>query len=305
MDIFFHPYSLPLTQAIPGTSNSGTPQRQGWLLEYRHQGNVGWGDVAPLPPWGPSLERDELRRFQRAIPQNPHKLEQCHPALQFAWSNAKQWAEGWPNHPLNVPVNALLFGPNLLDQAQTALALGFTCLKLKTTGYSVEQLAESLHRIHSNRAVPISFRLDANRSWTLPEARSFFQLTQDLPIDYVEEPLIHPGEIAQLHAESPVALDETFRENQADPLLQLPQIRALIIKPSLQPLPAMARVPVVISSSFESGVGIYALGQLAASITHLPAGLDTYRWLKRDVLASPLRFDNGRLVLQPTPELAL
>ena len=54
------------------------------------------------------------------------------------------------------------------------------------------------------------------------------------------------------------------------------------------PRPEARRGPVVVSSVFESGVGMRHLVALAAALGDAPAGLDTYRWLAADVLARPL-----------------
>ena len=53
----------------------------------------------------------------------------------------------------------------------------------------------------------------------------------------------------------------------------------------------------VFSSAFESGISLSFYTWLAASASSEPAacGLDTYRYLKRDLLETPFRAENGLL----------
>ena len=71
------------------------------------------------------------------------------------------------------------------------------------------------------------------------------------------------------------------------------------------PRPVERRGPVVVSSVFESGVGMRHLVALAAALGDVPAGLDTYRWLAADVLAEPLAIGGPAVdvaaVLAPNP----
>ena len=54
----------------------------------------------------------------------------------------------------------------------------------------------------------------------------------------------------------------------------------------------------VISSTFESGIGILGLARLAVfACPGIPAGLDTYRWLASDVIRPRLKMSQGRVDL--------
>ena len=61
----------------------------------------------------------------------------------------------------------------------------------------------------------------------------------------------------------------------------------------------------VVSSTFESGVGMRHLVALAAALGDTPAGLDTYRWLADDVLERRLSLAGPTVnvadVLAPNP----
>jgi len=64
----------------------------------------------------------------------------------------------------------------------------------------------------------------------------------------------------------------------------------------------------VISSSFESSLGILTLANLAAAAgdMHIQAGLDTLSWFEKDILKPPLKSSQGTLDLSAfndqTPE---
>ncbi len=140
------------------------------------------------------------------------------------------------------------------------------------------------------------FRLDANGAWSLEEALAFAQAVPPERVAFIEEPLRDAAGYEQFDAASPVgyALDESL-VRQA-PVFR-PGLKALVIKPmalgglrvalDLIALAYRHGRYAVVSSVFESGVGVRQLAALAAARTPgVPAGLDTYAWLDDDV-ASP------------------
>ncbi len=152
-------------------------------------------------------------------------------------------------------------------------------------------------------------RLDANRAWSFKEACIFADLTGIQKIDYIEEPI---NDVTQLDAFSQktrmrVGLDETLSVVRcgirapgrcSSPLAQHEGVIAYILKPMILGLmPCMdwieeARLfkrKAVISSSFESPVGLKVLANLACLSGHI-AGLGTERWFKN---VQPIVGDNG------------
>ena len=52
----------------------------------------------------------------------------------------------------------------------------------------------------------------------------------------------------------------------------------------------------VISSSFESGLGIMAISHLASNLTHYVSyGLDTTKYFDRDIIKNPIKIEHGQL----------
>ena len=133
-------------------------------------------------------------------------------------------------------------------------------------------------------------RLDANCAWSLSECMLFWSLIKGHTknIEYIEEPLSNPDDYIQLPI--PFALDERlamFKEQ----LHTLPYLRAIILKPSLLGFHSceewiykatVLNLNAVISSTFESSIGLFAYARIAQPNTH--CGLGTNSWFKEDLL---------------------
>ena len=115
----------------------------------------------------------------------------------------------------------------------------------------------------------------------------------------------------------PVALDETMVEEPELMYSIEPWVDAVVLKPTLlggfevaRELAAGAEslgIEVVVSSSFESGVGLSAMAHLAAGIDpDIAHGLGTHEWLAEDVLERQVEVAGGRMNIgQAAGELAL
>ena len=155
----------------------------------------------------------------------------------------------------------------------------------------------------------VGLRLDANRAWTFEQATAFAQGVSGCDLEYIEEPLADAAQMPKLVAACnlPVALDESLVGLPIRELREHTYARAVVLKPTLlgglahtlemaQHAHALGMKP-VISSSFESGVGMLALAALASATGRgrVPAGLDTYRMLAADVLQPRLPLDTSEV----------
>lgn len=178
----------------------------------------------------------------------------------------------------------------------------YRTVKVKTSSEPGEALKQA-HAAAEGLGGEVALRFDANRGWTLGQALAFCDGIRDLNVEYLEEPLRDPAGAVELRSRTgvPLAADESLREGEC------PWADVWVIKPTLGPnwLEHLQQASergqrAVISACFESGVGIAGLARLA---TKFPAsaqsacGLDTYRWLARDILDLPLKFAEGRLLL--------
>lgn len=316
-------YRLPLTEPLT-LRGVDIMTREGALVRVQTaDGMTGWGEAAPLPGFSREAVSDvvrEVKRLRRALrdahrsrtaivepkrlmPSTRMALEQACWALE-AQRRGQPLAHLWsPSPRRHVPLNGLLTAATdvgaLMDRAAELQEAGYTAVKLKVGQASV---ADDINAVKAVRAMlneTVDLRLDANRAWSLAEARAFADGIDGCDIAYIEEPLGNPFELDTLAetTDLPIALDETLVGLPLQGLALFPFAVALVLKPTLlggfhrtRQIAAAAVeagwTPVV-SASFESGVGLSGLVALAASIGSeaVPVGLDTYRWLAEDVLA--------------------
>lgn len=216
-------------------------------------------------------------------------------------------------HRTSIPVNGLLWGTQdaVLARAEALLREGYATLKLKVGREPPGEDAETVRALCALCGKAGAVRLDANRAWDVPSAMAFARAIDGCTIDYIEEPLRDPAGLVEFAGRTglPVALDETVVEHGECDLDQWRGARAAVIKPTLlggfEIAMYLARKAInlgmtpVISSSFESPVGLTALGHLAAFVNQdeVAAGLDTWNWFAADLLDAPAPIERGRLNL--------
>ena len=324
-------YSLPLRQALPPLAG-GARARQGWLLQLvTDDQHVDYGEIAPLPglsresppeihaqldavaellpavnPW-PSTPLDVLTRVTRELPRT------CAASVRFgvemALLNVLAARRGSPwHHELDRPwhptiaVNALVSGSEAEQRSAVQLAVdaGYTCLKLKVGHLSAPAAIKHVCEVGERAGSKVALRVDVNRAWALSDALAFAAGCRHCAIAYVEEPVENPEDLATFRKDSGlrVAVDESLvtpNPPPADVWIVKPTLRGGIAA-TLVLAARAAGVELVISSAFESGVGLRALCQLAA-LTHatetVAAGVGTGDWFVRDVLADPLAITHG------------
>jgi o-succinylbenzoate synthase len=132
-------------------------------------------------------------------------------------------------------------------------------------------------------------RIDCNRKWTLQQALAFTSHFQSQDFEYLEEPTSDILEFTK-QSDFPVALDESFRENQT-----IPNARCAVIKPTLSGGIPKTTLPIVLSSSYESSLGILQIARLGSpEIAH---GLDTF---SPDLMNPAITVENGYLTWIPS-----
>lgn len=210
-----------------------------------------------------------------------------------------------------VSVNALLSGSREEIKAQlpSLMEEGYKAIKLKVGRGKTEDDAGLVRQVRSALPDSVSLRLDANRAWQLKEALSFGIAIRDCRIEYIEEPLRDPSELKRFYAETglPLALDETLVEVSPQTLRIPIGVTALILKPSalggvertlqFARLARQHKLKAVISSAFSCGVGLAMEAALAACVNEedVSAGLDTYKWLKEDVVVNRFKIERGQI----------
>lgn len=210
-----------------------------------------------------------------------------------------------PSARTSVPVNALLYGSEeeVVKMARARLNCGFKTFKLKVGRSTIDKDLETVRRVRDAIGSQSVLRLDANRAWEYDDARRFAEAILPFDTAFIEEPLRDWAQLKKLHDETsiPVALDETVSElavsGGSPPTVEdFSFATAAILKPTLTGGLVETRrwadrfnavgVEPVLSSSFESEIGLSGLVALAAAVSGSgwAAGLDTLRYLGGSVL---------------------
>lgn len=314
------PFTLPLVAPLRLGEQTYT-ERSGLLLRVEKDGVVGWGEASPLPGFSPDsfdeahaalgdAEAVATAAYDALAP-DPHAdlfslglPPSAQAAVEGAVLSLIARERGTtvarllnPDAAETVLVNGLLPRADrdeTLARARELAAAGYRAVKLKVGGDAREDAA-FVEVVAETLGPGVALRLDANRAWSKTEALRFADALAGLSIDYVEEPVANPADLLAVAERLPVALDESLVGMQPDSLDWHAYARAVILKPMLlggvvsawrwaEAAQRRGMIPVV-SAAFESGVGTGLNAALAAALGGVvPAGLDPYRWLARDVL---------------------
>ncbi len=258
-------------------------------------GPTGWGEVTAPPP---------------GYPVDPHAARRA--AEEAAWGL-------WPSaRRQRVAVNALV--PALAPEEAAAAAVGavaegYACVKVKVGDEG------SLDRVAAVRdavGAHVALRVDANGAWDLDTAVANLADMAHYDLELVEQPVASLDDLARVRrrVSMPVAADECVRDvGDARHLARLDAADAVVVK--VQPLGGVAAamevveaagVAAVVSSLYETSVGIAAGLALAAALPELPwaCGLGTAALLAGDVVADPLVPVGGELLVRrPVPDPVL
>jgi o-succinylbenzoate synthase len=313
------PYHLPL-RAEWASAQGSFAVRRGWLLRLETDaGLAGWGDCAPLPEHDAGEELEALARALTGMDREAarHCLHSArrHPAVRCAADVALcDLAAQQAGQPLacwlaldaaqqvrcNAALGALDAGAPLRTQA--AIAEGFEVLKLKVGMAPVEHELAMLRQLSADLPAGVTLRLDANRAWSMADARRFIAGMAGLPLDMLEEPLAQPGltglAILQAQTAIPLALDESLPELNLERVLSAAPVQRLVLKPMLlgglqialetAQRARKAGMACVVTTSVDSAAGTLAALHLAAALNNgLHHGLATSGWLKQDAGRAP------------------
>ncbi|RME28476.1 MAG: o-succinylbenzoate synthase, partial [Candidatus Zixiibacteriota bacterium] len=220
-------------------------------------------------------------------------------AVQSSRRQLRERLSETPNR--SVPVNGLLAGTpeQMRERVAALLEAGYRTVKMKVGRGDLDKEVSLVREIRSLLPATIRLRLDANRAWSFDEAVRFCESIRDVDIDYIEEPVSDSSRLVALAAQTniPVALDETLPALSAAELERFRGVSAVVLKPTM--LGGITRTlafvraaekigaRVVISSTFDTGLTVATLAELAAAVCdeQTACGLDTLHWLADDILS--------------------
>ena len=278
-------FALPLKRAFRGVT-----VREGVLFE----GPNGWAEFAPF-----------------ADHSDEHAGRWLTAAIEQAYGE-------WPalvRH--TVPVNAIIPNTDAVTTRQLvdeAIASGCTTIKTKVGNADFDDDVARVAAIREaldDAGVDGAIRIDTNQQWTLQQAIDRIAVLDAIAdgLEYVEQPIAMTDDLAALRkaVDVRIAIDEGIRL-APDPRAAIAAIRdvadVVILKsiPLGGVLPALelaheARLPVVVSGSLDTSVGLASGLWLAGALPELPhaCGLGTGALFEHDVVAQPQQIIDGAL----------
>lgn len=280
-------FALPLKREFRGIT-----VREGLLFE----GPSGWAEFAPFADHG-----DE------------HAGRWLAAALEQAYGR-------WPAAlRSSIPVNAIVPPTDVATTValvEEALATGCTTIKTKVGSARFDDDVERVAAIRAaldSAGVEGAIRIDTNQRWTLSQAVERIEVLDAIAggLEYVEQPVSGHDELRSLRRRVSVriAVDEGIRL-AADPLAAVARLREVAdvavlkaiplggVLPALE-LAARIDLPVIVSGSLDSSVGLASGLALAAAVPELggACGLATGALLARDVVATPATVCDGSLAV--------
>jgi o-succinylbenzoate synthase len=262
------------------------------------EGPAGWGEISPVAGY----------------PCDPGAARRA--AVEAACDGFPEPVRG------SVVVNGFVPDAAAIDGALAERLAGFRCVKLKVGRREPD---DDIGRVRALRAVlgpDVAIRVDANGAWDVETAASILTTIRrgGVELELAEQPVATIAELARLRrlVTVPLAADECVRTlDDARALRAADAADVLVLK--VQPLGGVraalaiadaAGIPALVSSMFETSIGIAAGLALAASLPDAPrpCGLATLDELAGDVVASPLRPEGDVLTVPdrgpiPSPEL--
>jgi L-alanine-DL-glutamate epimerase-like enolase superfamily enzyme len=206
------------------------------------------------------------------------------------------------------------------EAAVQAIEAGFRTLKLKAGAErETEDLVARVRAIRHAVGPDVRLRLDVNGAWDLPTAEERLEAVARFDVEYVEQPLPADdtaGAVAlRGRVAVPIAADEAvYSPGGARAILAAGAADVLVVKPArvggpvavaeIAAAAAGRGVPVVLSTLFETGIGVAAARAAAAALPvvrwrgadgPLPHGLATAGLLEHDLLRTPLLVEDGEL----------
>ncbi len=331
--------SVPLRRPLP-TAAGVWLRRDAWLLRVvDDEGQVGLGEAVLEPSAGEAGERILARLVREAADRaadgglpTAEELE-IHGAPGRALAAALGSALLDLSRPATnatsasfhrgVGLNAVIgFGGShaAAEAARQSVSAGFRTLKIKVGAErETDVLVERIGAVRAAVGPDIRLRIDANGAWDSTTAEDRLAAVARFDIDFAEQPLAaHDVEgLADLRrrVRVPIAADEAVESiSAARSLLRADAVDFLIVKlarvggpaavAEIAQIAAERGVPVVISTLFETGVGIAVALAAAAALpgVAMPGragppdhGLATAGLLVHDLLLAPLLVADGRM----------
>ena len=318
-DLIIKKYELPLAKPLT-IKNQTINSRSGFIVSLTDdQGNIGYGEAAPLPGLHAETIQDVISQLKQIEPSaiSPFLFDSLFPttrtALEMAmfdlrWQSSKALDKF---HNTKLPLNGLVMAQDqdLFNEVENLINDGYISIKIKVGRQPLAKDIETIQRLQKLIGDKATIRLDANRLWTLDQAVQFCNHIDPDRIEYIEEPLKDISEYPRFFESSdiPVAFDETLTKKNPEKLHHLNKIKAFILKPSLLggliwtsqfiEVAYENKITPVMSCTFQSDLSLRSFALFAAmfGITETPLGLDTIKWFAKPLLNRGFKVASGHI----------
>lgn len=225
-----------------------------------------------------------------------------------------------------IPVNALIDSTSVEQAVRGALAAagaGYATLKLKV-GLDAQADEARIAAVHRACGPAIALRVDANAAWSVEEAITRLKRYETLGVVLAEQPVpaLAPGAVPDLAAvrsntRIAIAADEACRDaRDAERLIAAGAVDALVVKPMIIGLRAAVqviatgaqdRIPSIVTTSFDTGLGTMVAIHLAALVPEprLACGLSTLSFLEFDIARGTPTIASGTILPPTRPGLGV
>ena len=218
------------------------------------------------------------------------------------------------NFQKKIDLNGLVSGNKnqIIQQVERLIQEGYQTIKFKVGRKSVEEDIQSVREVKKIVNNETRLRFDANRNWSLPDAIQFGKAIGYENIEYIEEPLSDISKLDIFYDQTgiPIALDESLQDIPMKDLENIKGLKTFVIKPSLMggfersmefiQFGKVHNIYSVISSTFESCIGLTSLADFASSLNpgDVAMGLDTHKWFKEDLLENGFHSNHGKVDIE-------
>jgi o-succinylbenzoate synthase len=264
-----------------------------------------WGEIAPFPGRSRETLDQAFSQLLDIFNSGDVRIDPLFPSVQCGLENALSLF----SEPITAPLYAFLHGTpeEVLQRAETAYAQGYTTAKVKVSSLPFDVAMALLNALKDR----FRLRVDCNSAFSFDDAVSLFSHFDRNTFDYIEDPTFEVDRLADFRY--PFALDEAGLSSLTLPLDAYTHLYGFILKPTLlggkkgcAPLIACAQknhLKVVFSPTFESGIGLLQILSVAKHFHLLsdPLGLDTFRYLKQDLLTPAIDFCKPELTVTAIP----
>lgn len=273
-------------------------QRSGFILEIQNEdGKVAYGEVSPLQ--GRSIETRQEALFTLFKLQDqfihgqlvPFPLP---PSVSFGMESAITSLKHPLTEPISLPYTALSYGTDI-ETSCSQVKIKVDKLSWKETVHLTQQFLKKGKKII----------LDFNKTWTVEDILLLRREFAPTDFDGLEDPVSNIDDLNELYEKTsfPFHIDELFSINNFIPSKA---IHTIVIKPTLIGGAFVIKkvqeygIPIRLSSSFETAVGLIHLMRLADTLQiRTPIGIDTLNVFSEHLIEDPFNAKEGNLILEP------